>query len=264
MLRSIGIPARLAVGFARGDLEGDTYIVHRRDAHAWPEVYFSGMGWLEFEPTVNQDPIIRPSGVTQTGAIAANPPPRRPRAEEEQAFPDTAPSPTSLGLRSFAESAGGRALLLVVPILSAAVLIALVYGLGPWRRLPIFLSDTFEGNGTPTPVWIVRWRRWNETEPIERAFASINWSLRLVGRPQPAASTPAERARILSDLLPSVSEHVWSLEHELESGLYMRGVPDLARARRAALLILIHSLGWRIRHVPSALNGRDVYSPRNT
>ena len=129
-----------------------------------------------------------------------------------------------------------------MPILSGALLIALVYGLGLWQRLPIYLSTTFEGNGTPTPAWIVRWRRWNQTEPIERAFASINWSLSLLGRPQPAASTPAERARILSELLPTVSEHIWSLEHELELGLYMQGVPDLARARRAALLILIRSI----------------------
>jgi len=263
MLRSVGIPARLAVGFAHGELEGDTYIVHRRDAHAWPEVYFSGIGWLEFEPTVNQDPIVRPSGVTPAGADAANPPARRPRAGEEGALPDTALSSTSAAVRSFAQGASGRLLLLVVPMLSGAVLIALVYGLGPWRWLPAYLSTTFEGNGTPTPVWIVRWRRWNQAEPIERPFASINWSLSLLGRPQPAASTPAERARILSELIPAVAEHVWSLEHELESGLYMPDVPDLALARRAALLILIHSIGWRIRSLLSALNGRDVYSLRN-
>jgi hypothetical protein len=241
------------VGFARGDLEGDTYIVHRRDAHAWPEVYFSGIGWLEFEPTVNQDPIIRPSAVTQSGAIGANPPVRRQRAGEEGAFPETPASPSAVGLQSFAESASGRLLLLVVPMFSAAVLIGLVHGLGLWQRLPIYLSGAFEGNSTPTPEWIVRWRRWNQAEPVERAFASINWSLRLLGRPQPTASTPAERARILSELLPTVSEHIWALEQELESGLYMPGVPDLARARRSALLILVRSIGWRIRSVLGAL-----------
>ena len=46
MLRSIGIPARLAVGYAQGELIGDdnTFLVRQRDAHAWPEVFFSNSG----------------------------------------------------------------------------------------------------------------------------------------------------------------------------------------------------------------------------
>ena len=46
MLRSVGIPARMAVGFAQGDYQNGTYIVRQRDAHAWPEVYFPGIGWV--------------------------------------------------------------------------------------------------------------------------------------------------------------------------------------------------------------------------
>jgi hypothetical protein len=263
MLRSVGIPARLAVGFAHGNLVGDTYIVHRRDAHAWPEVYFPGIGWLEFEPTVNQEPIVRPSGLTPSGSIAGSPLARRPRAEEEGAFPETPASLTAANLRSFAQSAGGRLLLLLVPILSGALLIAAVHSLGMWQRLPNYLSTTFEGNGLPTPAWIVRWRRWNQAEPIERAFASINWSLKLLGRPQPAASTPAERASILSGVLPALSEHIWSLEHELELGMYMHGVPDLVRARRAALRILIRSVRWRIQTALGARRAGDAQSLRN-
>jgi len=263
MLRSVGIPARLAVGFARGNLEGDTYIVHRRDAHAWPEVYFPGLGWLEFEPTVNQEPIVRPSGLTPSGPTGGSPQTGRPRGGDEGAFPATPASPAPEGLRSFAQSASGRLLLLLVPVLSGALLIAVVCGLGPWQRLPNYLFTIFEGNGMPTPAWIVRWRRWNQAEPIERAFASINWSLRLLGTPQPAASTPAERAKILSDLLPPLSEHIWSLEHELELGMYMQGVPDLVRARRAAVRILIRSVRRRIQSVLGAVRGGGVDSLRN-
>jgi transglutaminase-like putative cysteine protease len=52
MARSLGIPARVAVGFAPGDdLGEDTYQVGTRNYHAWPELYFSGIGWLRFEPT---------------------------------------------------------------------------------------------------------------------------------------------------------------------------------------------------------------------
>ncbi len=62
LLRSLGIPARLAVGFARGEWDPQTgaYQVRERDAHAWPEVYFPGIGWVEFEPTVSQPAIVRP------------------------------------------------------------------------------------------------------------------------------------------------------------------------------------------------------------
>ncbi len=52
VLRMHGIPARVAVGFLPGKIQGsDTYIVNDHDAHAWVEVYFPGYGWLPFEPT---------------------------------------------------------------------------------------------------------------------------------------------------------------------------------------------------------------------
>lgn len=52
MARSVGIPARVAVGFTYGDLGADgKYHVYGRNAHAWPEVWFDGVGWVSFEPT---------------------------------------------------------------------------------------------------------------------------------------------------------------------------------------------------------------------
>lgn len=52
MLRSIGIPARLSEGFLPGSPASDgTFVVRGSDAHAWPEVYFPGRGWVRFEPT---------------------------------------------------------------------------------------------------------------------------------------------------------------------------------------------------------------------
>src|SRR6266496_5510164 len=60
MLRSVGIPARMAVGFAQGEQHGNTYTVRRLNAHAWPEVYFPSVGWVEFEPTGNQPVLDRP------------------------------------------------------------------------------------------------------------------------------------------------------------------------------------------------------------
>jgi transglutaminase-like putative cysteine protease len=52
MARSLGIPARVDIGFAPGTQQPDgTWVVSTKDAHAWPELYFSGIGWLRFEPT---------------------------------------------------------------------------------------------------------------------------------------------------------------------------------------------------------------------
>ncbi len=56
MLRSEGIPARYATGYTEGQqVDEDTWVVRGLDAHAWPEVYFPGHGWVEFEPTPMSD-----------------------------------------------------------------------------------------------------------------------------------------------------------------------------------------------------------------
>ena len=55
MARAIGLPARVAVGFTPGEPDADgIYRVEGRNAHAWPEVYITGVGWLRFEPTPNR------------------------------------------------------------------------------------------------------------------------------------------------------------------------------------------------------------------
>jgi len=60
LARLLGIPSRVAYGFTSGSSLGDDeWQVTTHDAHAWPELYFSGSGWLRFEPT--------PSGATGQG-----------------------------------------------------------------------------------------------------------------------------------------------------------------------------------------------------
>jgi len=52
MARSLGLPARVAVGFTAGTKEADgRWHVTGKEAHAWPEVYLNGYGWVAFEPT---------------------------------------------------------------------------------------------------------------------------------------------------------------------------------------------------------------------
>jgi transglutaminase-like putative cysteine protease len=90
--RALGIPARVAVGFTPGTLMGDgLYHVQGKHAHAWPEVYFTGIGWVPFEPTptrgapgaegwtgvpaqqVDQPPVtVAPSTTVAAGASGAS------------------------------------------------------------------------------------------------------------------------------------------------------------------------------------------------
>ncbi len=52
MLRYLGIPSRVAVGFTPGRRLADgSYVVTTQEAHAWPEVWFAAVGWVRFEPT---------------------------------------------------------------------------------------------------------------------------------------------------------------------------------------------------------------------
>ncbi|MFN0029378.1 MAG: DUF3488 and DUF4129 domain-containing transglutaminase family protein [Acidimicrobiales bacterium] len=88
MARSIGLPARVAVGFTLGDPnpdEPDLFVVKGRHSHAWPEVYLAGVGWVLFEPTPGrgspnadytgtselQDSDIAPQGFPTTTSTTA-------------------------------------------------------------------------------------------------------------------------------------------------------------------------------------------------
>jgi transglutaminase-like putative cysteine protease len=65
LLRTQGIPARLAAGYGSGDFNQVTgyYEVHANDAHAWVEVFFPGYGWIPFDPTPGW------TGNPQTGRV---------------------------------------------------------------------------------------------------------------------------------------------------------------------------------------------------
>jgi transglutaminase-like putative cysteine protease len=69
MARSVGLPARVAVGFAPGEpLDEGTYLYRESNAHAWVEIYFPGYGWQIFEATHSIRGVFRASGDPTTVA----------------------------------------------------------------------------------------------------------------------------------------------------------------------------------------------------
>lgn len=91
MARSVGLPARVAVGFTPGEEDPEepgTYVVRGVHAHAWPEVYFAGVGWVSFEPTPGRG---QPFNESHTGVA-----PAQASAQDQTSVtlpPTTAPPP---------------------------------------------------------------------------------------------------------------------------------------------------------------------------
>ncbi|KDA44011.1 MULTISPECIES: transglutaminaseTgpA domain-containing protein [unclassified Frankia] len=93
MVRILGLPARVAIGFVPGERQSDgSYVITNRQAHAWPEVWFPSIGWISFEPTRRSDgttsaPSYAPAGPEDPDNDAALP------EEQAQAEPQAVPEP---------------------------------------------------------------------------------------------------------------------------------------------------------------------------
>ncbi|MFD8935657.1 transglutaminaseTgpA domain-containing protein [Streptomyces sp. NPDC059578] len=92
MARTLGIPARVAVGFTPGSPGANGEMsVGLKDAHAWPELYFEGVGWTRFEPTPSRGSApdyTRPEAPSAAPSTEARP------TESASDAPSTAPSET--------------------------------------------------------------------------------------------------------------------------------------------------------------------------
>ena len=251
MLRSIGIPARMAVGFAQGirDPETGVFSVRRQDSHAWPEVYFPEIGWVEFEPTSNQAPLVRPAspqaiptpigelgGLLGGGINGRDEGDRFARLENVDVV-DTPLQQTPLG----------RILFSGIGLLIAAALVLLNRRFSLLDRLPAYISGAYTRSGSRPPAWVDRWERWVHLGSIERSFQAVNFSLRAMGRPQRMHITPAERAAALQAVLPSESGTIQDLLLEHQSALYTTRSGSPKRARRLAWRLVSRALLARLR-----------------
>jgi len=220
MLRTLGIPARVAVGFTPGNFDGAVYSVLGKNAHAWPEVWFDRLGWVPFEPTpgrgspgaenyTNVPPQQDSTGI-DPNAAGVNP---VPSANNDQVI---APQTTSAPLGDPAVPAGVDQALppeesggpLADPTSTASEGSASK----PWGA-PIVVA--LIGLVLALPALIRRWRRRQQPADTAGAVAAL-WrqSVADVGevglRPR-ASLTPAELAAAAAAAFPVVARPFTSL-----------------------------------------------------
>jgi len=203
MLRSLDIPARMAVGFAQGEFDPVTgqYVVRERNAHAWPEVYFPNYGWIEFEPTGSEPPLERPERTVLEDTNAVAPP--TPAADDapplerndRDALDDASTGQDRPAIDVAALLEAGRRLstaALVIALLTLAALGWLVSAdLIGWESL-----------GRPGRQ-VLRWLGRVVPTAVTQAYLELERAARWLGLKLPPYLTPRERAGELSAALPA-------------------------------------------------------------
>jgi transglutaminase-like putative cysteine protease len=218
--RLADLPARVNVGFTSGDLRPDGSLsISAHDAHAWPEIYLSGVGWMRFEPT--------PAGGSATPTLPswldATAPGESPVPEETSA---TAPSDPSTSRPNPRDCSGGTR----IEREECEALRREESGTGSGGRWPgrlppvvIVLLAAAAGLGAlPATVHaVVRRRRWVRTTDAvrhaEAAWAEVRDAATDLGHGWDEAETPRQASA--------------RLVHT--AGLPRRGAQALARITRA-------------------------------
>jgi len=259
MARVLGIPSRVAVGFQPGQssLQGGTsvFTLTTHDLHAWPELYFHGIGWLRFEPTPgrgaeptysNPEAVAQPTDAPTSQATPTATPSANPSSAAGKNLPTDEASNSG-----HATSGGiGTAPLILLILLGLVIAIALVPAVG---RV------------------LVRWRRMRAIsrgrDPATQAWAEVRDTARDHGWLAPETETAREFAARLSMVLAENSDRIAGFRGQVESTAY--GRPDAAslslhelRAVRRAIARSV-SPRERLRAVflPASLLARVRFDP---
>ncbi|RME76598.1 MAG: transglutaminase domain-containing protein [Chloroflexi bacterium] len=202
LARAAGLPARLAVGYVsnRYDEATGRYIVTEAEGHSWPEIYFSGYGWIPFEPTGGRPPLDRPVQAVQTG--------ERPAAPLVASGPDWGSWPVRLLAGLVLLAAVGGAGWQVVdlwrlyragPDEAIRRIYARIFRRGRQLGVPVFPGMTpyefgraLEDRLVDLPVG-ARWRRWLASSP-RRARRLVGLYVRTVYSPYPPGQSARRRA----------------------------------------------------------------------
>ena len=216
MCRTLGMPARLAQGYSRGEYLADrqAFVVRESDAHAWPEVYFPGYGWIEFEPTPSQPALVRPSGEEGEAPGAGPGQPGEEGRDEERYGPDLPLPPIdNLGDSPYPGERAARSRSLWRLVGLGALLLAGAGALA-WRYL----------------------RRWRALRPAEQLYLRLIWVSGLLGVSAHPYQTPLELARALGQALGPGGPQAWRIAElyvRERFGAHPPAEEEVAAARRA-------------------------------
>jgi transglutaminase-like putative cysteine protease len=214
MARLLGIPARIGVGFLPGSKQSNgSWSVSLNDAHAWPELYFEGVGWVRFEPTPavrtgNPPSYTQPAATTTpvTGATGTATAPNPHDSVNPGLLGKT--SPANSGKTSIS-SAATRATHLPVKVW-AVILLALLAALA-----------------TPVAALVTRWRRrrraGDAVSRAEMAWSELTDRVGDLGVDLPAGSTPRQTQQWLSkdaSLGGAAADALARLVHDIEQARY--------------------------------------------
>ena len=183
MARALGIPARVAVGFTPGTPQEDgSWLVGTHDAHAWPELYFQGTGWVRFEPT----PASRTGSVppwTVAPAVGEDIPggPNVPPGQGQQEGPAAGLDDRGLGDAGAGSTGVSRWIALALAVAGGALVLAVPTVIARIRR-----------------AW--RWRRVGDdrVEAAEAAWSDLRDTARDAGFDWDAAATPRQTGTALA------------------------------------------------------------------
>ena len=249
LLRSSGIPARLVLGFTGGEADGKGGLeIRQKNAHAWPEVYFEGIGWVIFEPTPPIDAVIYPTGESQP-AIS---PPIGPFGEfadreqnagmdgdESQVGASAEPARVKIPWVNLGWGAFVLCLVSVIAIFRQRITLTLA-------AMPVATIERLERSGVAVPRWVYTLLGWLAASRQARAFSVVNLSLWMLRDSPIVSDTPRQRGNALARRLPEVDGVIRTVVecHELAlfSNSPTRAAPFLAPAR--ILLEAIRAL-WR-------------------
>ncbi len=217
MARIVGIPARVASGYAVGERQDDGYYhINESNAHSWPELYIGEYGWIEFEPTSARPEIVRPAPQPEGDAS-------RRLQDLNSSEQDLA---ESLRDRQFDEPP-------LTPVLRPWGLPFLSGWVG-WLMLGFLVLGIATAGGLSFVQW--RWnKRLRALKPGAAAVEEMYRFAKLAGLPERAEATPDERAAHLAALVPAAREsitHVNSMYVGERYGAYELA-PDQAAAARA-------------------------------
>jgi len=222
MMRTLGYPTRVAVGFTSGtEITAGTFVVRGKNAHAWPEVWFDGLGWVPFEPTPGRG---APGAENYTGLAAQQ---DTTGADEVAGAVDDG-TPTSAAPRQLPDQ---RADLNIPeefadPTLGSSA-----------------TDDTVDATSTNSPAWfwltllivalmlaapaVVRQirRRTASGSPehqLARTWHRSVGALRAVGVPVTASQTPNETAATAATSFPVASRPITQLAEAVTAATYQR------------------------------------------